>query len=140
MSDAKIYCEVCGGYKQMTIAMVKDEFFPDQGIWGDIFCSDCNFVIASVSGDAEVEYKITNSDTTIEQLKKENARQLEKENESALKYMLELSATVTSQQANIQKLAEALSEAATDLEEFNSQNQQSTNKEYRKLAQEYINK
>ena len=37
-----------------------------------------------------------------------------------------------------QELAEALNDAADDLSEFNSQDQQSTNKEYKALAEKHL--
>ncbi len=58
MSDVKIYCEVCDTQKPMIIEMSEDKSFPDQGIWGDILCADCYFIIATVSGDEEGSYGI----------------------------------------------------------------------------------
>ncbi len=64
MSKTEIYCECCGGFKPLTIKMEKDVSFPDQGIWGDILCSDCSFVIASVQGDESGEYEIVKKAVT----------------------------------------------------------------------------
>lgn len=58
MSDVKIYCEVCNAPKPATIEMTKDVTFSKQGIWGDILCSDCSFVIATVTGEIEGKYEL----------------------------------------------------------------------------------
>ena len=54
----KIYCEVCGKSQDIRIdPMCNDQNFPEQGIWGDLMCSVCNLVIATVSVENEGIYE-----------------------------------------------------------------------------------
>lgn len=46
----KIYCELCEKAQPFTIDPIrKDKDFPKQGLWGDIVCSECSLVIATLS-------------------------------------------------------------------------------------------
>lgn len=67
--SVKIYCEVCGSTKPVIIELSKDIIFPEQGIWGDILCSDCHFVIATVFGDVEGEYELSKINKPMSNLK-----------------------------------------------------------------------
>jgi uncharacterized protein YlaI len=48
----KFYCEVCGELKPVEIKKIEKDDLNEKP-WGDILCSDCHFVIATVSADKE---------------------------------------------------------------------------------------
>lgn len=49
MTEIKISCEVCGSHQPLGIdPMVRDQTFPHQGIWGDLYCQTCKLVLKSI--------------------------------------------------------------------------------------------
>lgn len=55
----KIYCEVCGKHQVAAIdKMLPDVHFPQQGIWGDVTCSVCHYVIATITVDEPGQYDL----------------------------------------------------------------------------------
>lgn len=52
----KIYCECCSETVELKpVKMVKDKLNKDK-IWGDLVCSKCFFVIATLSASKEGTY------------------------------------------------------------------------------------
>jgi len=48
----KVHCEVCGKHQLVNpIQLRKDRL--NKKPWGDIVCSECHFVIATISADVE---------------------------------------------------------------------------------------
>jgi len=59
----KIYCDCCDSMQEMIICpLTQDQNCPEQGIWNDIICKKCHFVIATLSSTEEGEYEIRKKD------------------------------------------------------------------------------
>lgn len=54
----KIYCEVCNDHIEVIAEATQDTDFPEQGIWGDVVCTKCHFVIASFQAPKEGIYEL----------------------------------------------------------------------------------
>ena len=53
---AKIYCEICEDQQPMSIdPMTKDQLKGD-AVWGDLCCSSCGLVIATITVEEEGHY------------------------------------------------------------------------------------
>ena len=60
MSGLKFYCEVCDKCQPIKPVVLKqDNEFPENGIWDDIVCDHCHFVIATVFAEQEGTVSLT---------------------------------------------------------------------------------
>jgi len=54
----KLYCEVCNDHVEVIAEAAQDTDFPEQGIWGDIVCTKCHFVISGFKASEEGVYEL----------------------------------------------------------------------------------
>jgi hypothetical protein len=48
IASGKIYCEVCDGFQPLLVEKPHVGMRPEDGLWGDVMCARCRFVIATV--------------------------------------------------------------------------------------------
>jgi len=58
MTKVRIFCEVCEEDTPLFIEPLQSDDLNGDKIWGDIVCSVCHFVIATISADEPGEYEI----------------------------------------------------------------------------------
>jgi len=58
MSEVKIYCETCDKHQPLDIDEMSTDDLNDN-IWGDLVCSKCRFVIATLSVPVAGVYDFT---------------------------------------------------------------------------------
>jgi hypothetical protein len=59
----KFYCVECGESQPVDIEPISiSGRYPDDGPWGNIFCQECRFVIATMGADVEGELRFVKSD------------------------------------------------------------------------------
>lgn len=54
--QVKFYCEVCGNHTPVEIEHLKKDDLNGDMIWGDIVCTECHFVIATISSNIAGNY------------------------------------------------------------------------------------
>jgi hypothetical protein len=55
-SEFQFFCQCCGDFRPVEpIKLERDIVIPENGIWSDVVCKDCHFVITTVSADIEGE-------------------------------------------------------------------------------------
>ena len=60
----KFYCECCNDHMCVEIEPLQIDKLNESWAWGDIVCSECHFVIATISADEAGVYGFVKTETS----------------------------------------------------------------------------
>ena len=64
MTMVKFFCGCCEKHTNVEIEPLKTDELNEPSIWGDIVCSECHFVVVTISADEAGVYRFVRTETS----------------------------------------------------------------------------